>query len=116
MSDKMTRIHIIRHGETLWNSTMRWQGHSDVPLSERGHEQAAKLADFWCGKLDAVYSSDLARAAQTADYLAEKNGLQTVQLPAFKEICFGDWEGLTTDQIKAKWAVPWRLFLMTLTV
>lgn len=101
--DKLTRIHIIRHGETLWNSTMRWQGHSDVPLSERGHSQAAKLAGFWTGNLDAIYSSDLSRAVQTANYLAEKNDIQTIQIPEFKEICFGEWEGLTTDQIKDKW-------------
>lgn len=102
-SDKMTKIHIIRHGETTWNSTMRWQGHSDVPLSDRGHQQAQKMAGFWNGKLDAVYSSDLMRAIQTAEYLPVKDNTSPIQIAAFKEICFGDWEGLTTDEIKTKW-------------
>lgn len=101
--DKVTKIHIIRHGETLWNSTMRWQGHSNVPLSERGHAQAKKLADFWSGNLDAIYSSDLLRASQTAFYLADKNNIDIIQIPEFKEVCFGDWEGLTTEQIKNNW-------------
>ena len=71
-----TRIILVRHGETDWNAERRWQGHSDRPLNEAGRRQAEELAARLDGApIDAVYSSDLLRAHETARLLAEPRGL-----------------------------------------
>ncbi len=110
MYNPETRIHIVRHGETPWNSQMRWQGHTDIELSERGHLQAQKLLANWKHPLQAVYSSDLQRAAQTAQYIAEAQGLEIKKVPELREIYFGGWEGKTTAELKAQWGDKIELF------
>src|SRR5262249_56004480 len=67
----VTMLLLVRHGETDWNREGRWQGQSDTPLNDVGREQAARLAAELDG-VDVVYSSDLARARQTADILAAR--------------------------------------------
>ncbi len=75
----MTKIIYIRHGQTEWNITGRYQGQSDVPLSELGIEQAKKLAaQFPAPDITAIYSSNLTRAMTTAQCVADRFGL-TVQ-------------------------------------
>ena len=72
----MTEIIIIRHGETEWNQTGRFQGHSDVPLSETGRAQAEALGrNLGLDHVDAIYASDLTRAIETAAPLAARFGL-----------------------------------------
>jgi probable phosphoglycerate mutase len=102
----------IRHGETDWNTGQRIQGHTDIPLNARGLEQARRLALALADeRLDALYSSDLQRARQTAAPLARAHGL-TVQLePGLRERGFGDFEGQTYAQIETRWpdgAAAWR--------
>lgn len=98
------RIFLIRHGETLWNSEMKFQGHVDIPLSERGVEQAMALAGRLAAqKISAVYCSDLGRAAETASYIAGPRGLNMIALPALREMHFGCWEGLTFKEIREKY-------------
>ena len=100
----MTKVIFIRHGQTEWNVTGRYQGQSDVKLTEEGRKQAEKLADnFPVAKVDAVYASDLCRAMVTAETIANKFGLKVQAEPAFRELSFGDWEGLTYQQIVDKW-------------
>ncbi len=100
----MTKLILVRHGQTEWNSSGKYQGQSDVPLSERGLAQAELLREhFPVDAVDAIYSSDLCRARVTAETIAARFGL-TVQLePAFRELSFGDWEGLTYEQIVSGW-------------
>lgn len=82
----------------------RYQGQSDVQLTVAGKEQAAKLAEhFPVKEIDAVYASDLNRAMVTAEAVASRFGLSVQAEPAFREISFGEWEGLTYEQIVAKW-------------
>jgi alpha-ribazole phosphatase len=101
----MTKVVFIRHGQTEWNVNGRYQGQSDVPLSPAGEEQARLLAaHFPVGHIDAVYASDLKRAMFTAQAVADKFGLPVRQEPAFRELCFGDWEGLTYEEITSQWA------------
>ncbi|MGZ4257759.1 MAG: histidine phosphatase family protein [Gaiellaceae bacterium] len=96
----MTRILLVRHGETDWNLTRRLQGHSDRPLNETGREQARGLAAELAEEdLDAVYSSDLSRAEGTARIVAGARGLDVTVLPELRERHFGSWEGLTDEEI-----------------
>lgn len=100
----MSTIYLVRHGQTLWNADMRFQGTSDIQLSDLGVRQAEMLADrFKDIKLDAIYSSDLNRAFNTAKIVAQKHELQVVAKEKLREICFGAWEGLNREQIEKKW-------------
>ncbi|MEW6448060.1 MAG: alpha-ribazole phosphatase [Bacillota bacterium] len=97
------RIYLIRHGETLWNHALKYQGHTDIGLSERGVKQAAALAKRLSSeRFAAFYASDLSRAIDTARIIAEPHGGTVIPLPALREINFGEWEGLTRDEIKAR--------------
>ena len=92
----MTELLLVRHGETDWNAEGRLQGHTDRPLSDYGRRQARELADDLAGDgLDAVYSSDLARARETAEIVADRLGLPVVCDPDLREKNWGSWEGLT---------------------
>ena len=91
---------LCRHGETDWNRDRRLQGQTDVPLNDAGRAQAAALArELAAEPIDAVYSSDLARAYETARAVAEPHGLAVTPLPALRERSFGTWEGLTDAEI-----------------
>jgi probable phosphoglycerate mutase len=100
----VTRLVVVRHGETAWNRDTRIQGHTDVPLNERGHWQAQRAAlalrDEGVG---AVYSSDLLRAADTAQAIAQACGVPLHFDAQLRERHFGRFEGLTHDQILAQW-------------
>ena len=99
------RIWFVRHGETEWNRTKRYQGHSDIPLNETGRRQAQETAALLANEpLMAVYASDLSRAVETAEAVAQPHGLQVQQNSALRELHFGLWEGLRYEQIMEKWA------------
>ena len=99
----MTTILLARHGETDWNRERRVQGHTDRPLTAEGRRQAAVLAEQLVDDPpDAVYSSDLVRAHETARIVAERLGLDVVVLPELRERDFGTWEGLTDDEILSR--------------
>lgn len=98
-------LFLIRHGETTWNHENRFQGQQDVPLSDDGRRQAALLAlRFRCQfrelRFDALWSSDLTRARETAAPVAEALGLPLREHSGLREINFGRWEGLTFAQIE----------------
>jgi probable phosphoglycerate mutase len=93
----MTTLLLVRHGETDWNADGRLQGHTDRPLSEFGRRQAQQLAAELGGEeLEAIYSSDLARARETAEIVGERLGLPVVLDPDLREKDWGNWEGLTS--------------------
>lgn len=100
----MTRLYIWRHGRTLWNAERRIQGQTDVELDETGHTQAATAAAHLARlQPDAIVSSDLRRAVQTAEYLAERTGLP-IQLDArLRERYFGEWQGLTDAELAERY-------------
>jgi probable phosphoglycerate mutase len=98
-----TQLLVIRHGETAWNAEHRIQGHLDVPLSATGLHQAARLAERLANdRVDAIYSSELARAWLTAVPLAQRLGLGIVPEPRLRERSFGVFEGLTLDEIASQ--------------
>ena len=99
-----TRLIAIRHGETAWNAAARIQGHRDIPLSGLGQRQAQRLAEALRHEsLDALYSSDLARARQTAEPLARERGLTLRIDRGLRERGFGEFEGLTFAEVEARW-------------
>lgn len=96
----MLRLYLVRHGVTTWNVEGRLQGQTDTPLSQDGVEQAHRLAARLSKEaLDAVYSSDLARALGTAEIIARPHGLTVAVSPILREAGFGLWEGLTESEI-----------------
>lgn len=100
----MMRLILLRHGQTEWNAGGRYQGQSNVALSELGRKQAKCLAEnFPVQSLDAIYSSDLDRARETAEYVGRKIDVSVCLEPAFRELSFGDWEGLTYQEISSRW-------------
>jgi broad specificity phosphatase PhoE len=99
----VTNLLLARHGETDWNRDGRWQGHSDTPLNGRGREQANELADELVS-VDVVYSSDLARARETAEIVAARLGREVRLDPRLRERGFGAWEGLTSVEIESRFA------------
>ena len=99
----MTEIIIIRHGETEWNQTGRFQGHSDVPLSVEGRAQAEALGrNLALDHVDAIYASDLIRAMETAAPLAARFGLTVTPDPLLRELNFGAWEGRSFNDVNAE--------------
>lgn len=103
-----TTILLTRHGETDYNRDGRYQGsRSDPPLNECGHAQARILGQSLSGKhIDAVYSSPASRALSTAQAIVESASLTSLAvqpLDDLREGDFGDWEGLTYEQIDAGW-------------
>ena len=104
----MTRLCLIRHGQTDWNLEGRYQGQSDVPLNENGLAQAHSLIEALSDRsFAAIYSSDLVRARQTAEPVANVFGLTIRIDPRLREINQGEWEGVLVDDIKARYAEIW---------
>ena len=98
----MTTLLLVRHGETDWNAERRWQGHADVPLNARGRDQAETLAEQLGGEdIDAIYSSDLSRARDTALAVARRLHLPVVVDPDLREVDVGAIEGLTAEEARA---------------
>ena len=95
----MTRILLVRHGESLWNADGRWQGQADPPLSDRGRDQAASAAGA-IGTVDAIVTSDLERAAHTGAIIARHLAIEPVVTePRLRERDAGPLSGLTRPEI-----------------
>jgi len=107
----VTKLLLVRHGETDWNRDGRWQGGSDTRLNDVGREQARALAEQLDGELDFISYSDLARARETAEIVAAELGLEVRLDPRLRERGFGSWEGLTTIEIEERFADAHRRWL-----
>ncbi len=100
----MTKIILVRHGESLGNKNHRFLGHTDWDLSELGHMQAEKLSDYLEGyHIDVIYSSDLMRAYNTVKPVADKKGMEIIKNTKLREIYAGKWEGLSYTEIDEKY-------------
>ena len=105
----MTRLCLVRHGQTDWNLEGRYQGQSDVPLNENGRAQARALAEQLQNQpFLAIYASNLQRAKETAELIAAAVHLPVTLDPRLVEIHQGEWEGQHVDAIKARYAEVWQ--------
>jgi glucosyl-3-phosphoglycerate phosphatase len=104
----VSRLIIWRHGQTEWNAAERVQGHADVGLDDIGRAQAAASARRIAAEHpDAVVSSDLRRATDTAAALAAVTGLTVRRDPRLREQYFGDWQGLTNAEVRDAYPDVW---------
>lgn len=100
-----TLVYLVRHGQTTYNVERRFQGQIDVPLSEEGEKQAGAVADWLALQpvsFSALYSSDLLRALETARAIGARIGLIPQPESALREIHVGEWQGLASDEIEAR--------------
>lgn len=105
----MTKIIVIRHGQTEWNIGQVFRGRADIPLNETGKKQAESLAralGFY--KMAAIYSSPLSRAKETAEAVAKKQGLEVKISKLLLDINYGEWQGLTHEEVRKKWPKIYR--------
>jgi probable phosphoglycerate mutase len=105
----MTTLFVARHGQTDWNLEHRWQGWADPPLNAVGREQAAELGESLVGReIAVVVSSDLRRAAETAEIAAARLGLPVELDVRLREVDVGEWSGLTSAEVKARYPEGFR--------
>lgn len=107
----MTQIYLVRHGQTAWNREEIFRGRSDVPLDETGLRQAELAALYFKEiRIDAIYSSPLSRAWQTAEKIAALHGLRVQPLQGIIDMSFGQWEGHPHEEIKRMDPETYRLW------
>ena len=109
----MTTLIIVRHGQSMANLEDKFAGQTyNPPLSPLGHEQAEHTAEYIVSnyKVDAIYSSDLNRAFQTAEHIAGKLGAEIITEPGMREIYAGKWEGMKFDDIDSEYEEEFKLW------
>ncbi len=98
------RFLLVRHGESEGNYKQMFLGHTDLDLTELGHRQAEATAELLKDvQIDALYSSDLKRAWQTAEHIAEKHCLSIIADTQLREVYAGEWEGMKYSDINEKY-------------
>jgi broad specificity phosphatase PhoE len=104
----MAKLWLVRHGQTDWNIEGRWQGQANPPLNIVGYEQAQALVKELAGlEFEAIYSSDLQRATETALLIAKNKGLSVQTDSRLREINLGEWEGMLGTEIAQKYPAFW---------
>ncbi|MDO8670838.1 MAG: histidine phosphatase family protein [Dehalococcoidia bacterium] len=105
----MTRLFLVRHGQTDWNNSKMFQGHQDTELSDLGIRQADCLAERLASeKIDAAYASDLQRAYRTATIALKHHQIHVVPDLRLREMFFGAFEGMTAAQFVARYPEEWQ--------
>jgi broad specificity phosphatase PhoE len=99
----MTRIYLVRHGQTAWNKEEIFRGRTDVPLNETGLREAQLAGEYFREmEIHAIYSSPLLRAWETAQKIAEVQRLGVRSLQGIIDMCFGEWEGQSLKDVQEK--------------
>jgi len=108
----MTRIYLVRHGQTQWNKEQVFRGTIDVPLNEFGQEEARLAANALRDRpIRAVYASPLARATETAAAIAEIHGLEVKAVEGLTDLCFGEWQGVSRKAVMARYPDLYRQWI-----
>lgn len=105
-----TTVLLIRHGETEWNTLGKFQGCTDIALSEEGIKQAQLLKDRLNGEFDYIYASPLSRAFETANIIASVTDKKVAVANEIREINFGEWEGLTVNEISENYPEKFKIW------
>lgn len=104
-----TRLHLLRHGQVEGFEEKRYNGHADVALTDLGREQYRRLQRLLENSSPAgIYSSDLSRCVWGAELIGRDHGLQPVQNPQLRELCFGHWEGIPWKQLIEEYPEEWQ--------
>jgi broad specificity phosphatase PhoE len=107
------RLLLARHGESVWNAERRFQGHTDIALSDRGRAQAEALgAALRRFSLACAYVSPFRRARETAEVALAGTGVPLVPLEELRELSLGAWEGCTVDEVRGYPGDPYRAWLL----
>ncbi|SHJ80272.1 histidine phosphatase family protein [Tepidibacter formicigenes] len=107
----MNKFFIVRHGQTQWNIEGRTQGQGDSKLTEKGKEQAEKLAHKLVKyNIDYIYSSDLGRTIETSSIISSVLQKEVEYNEGLREINFGKWEGLTIEEIKNRYSDIYKIW------
>lgn len=108
----MANIFLVRHGETRWNVGEVFRGRADVPLNERGIEQATAVGKALSGiGFKAIYASPLSRAMETAQKIADPQGMEVLTDEGLIDINYGEWEGTAKDEIEIKYPDLYRRWI-----
>ena len=109
----MTRIILVRHGQTAWNREERFRGHADIPLDETGFAQAEavakRVAMQW--KPDVIYAGPLSRTIQTAEPTARYFNLPVQIEPGLIDVDCGEWQSLTPEEASQRWPTEFDAYL-----
>ncbi len=108
--DAGVRLLLVRHGETVWNQENRWQGQADTALSHVGYRQARQLGRQLGNanrQIEAIYTSDLCRARETAAILGKTLDVTPIETMAWREMDIGSWSGLTTAEVAERHQDEW---------
>jgi broad specificity phosphatase PhoE len=110
----MTKIYLIRHGQTEWNRRQTFRGIIDIPLNERGHREAeAILEAMKDNNISAIYTSPLRRSMETAKPIEKFFHLKIFPVKGLIDINYGDWQGLTIDDVKKRYKEQYNQWVKT---
>jgi broad specificity phosphatase PhoE len=109
VEEEMTLVYLVRHGTTEWNREEIFRGRADCALNETGRAEARAVAAYFQGvELDGIYTSPLARAAETAAAIAAGRGIEVTSDPAFIDLDFGEWQGHPLKEVREKYPELYR--------
>lgn len=101
----MTKVYLVRHGQTEWNKKLTFRGRIDIPLNEIGHREAEAISEALKDKnIEVIYTSPLTRSIETAKPIAKLFHLEIVPIQGLVDISYGDWEGLTFNEVKKRYS------------
>ncbi len=108
----MVTLILERHGQSDGNVLKIFTGHTDLPLTDLGKKQVEKSAEYITEnyKIDKIYSSDLTRAMQTAQFVADKTGLEIIKSENLRELFAGEWDGQTFAYVEENFAEDWKIW------
>ncbi|MBW2077399.1 MAG: histidine phosphatase family protein [Deltaproteobacteria bacterium] len=105
----MTRVYLVRHGQTEWNRELRFRGRADIALNENGHKQARAIAHALKDNgITAIYTSPLMRSIETARPTAAVSNTEITTVQGLIDINYGEWEGLAYDEVRQRYAELYR--------
>ena len=99
-----TKVYVVRHGQTAWNLKEVFRGRMDIPLDDTGKKEVHLAGEVFKDEtIHAIYSSPLSRSVETAENIAKFQNIGVTPLEAIIDISYGDWEGVSLDEVRKKY-------------